>query len=100
MAKRKTKKAEKPTKISNEHLDKLQTIVNSINKAQMQIGVFQTNIHTLLHHVAGKNDELLLMQDEIEKECRFQVGEEPIGLTPTSLFRGIRYEWGLKSLLR
>jgi len=68
MAKRKTKKAEKPTKISNEHLDKLQTIVNSINKAQMQIGVFQTNIHTLLHHVAGKNDELLLMQDEIEKE--------------------------------
>ena len=68
MAKRKTKKVEKPTKISNEHLDKLQTIVNSINKAQMQIGVFQTNIHTLLHHVAGKNDELILMQDTVEKE--------------------------------
>tara|TARA_R110002020_G_scaffold362561_2_gene574855 strand:- start:701 stop:967 length:267 start_codon:yes stop_codon:yes gene_type:complete len=68
MAKRKTKKVEKPTKISNEHLDKLQTVVNSINKAQMQIGVFQTNIHTLLHHIAGKNDELLLMQDEIEKK--------------------------------
>ena len=67
MAKRKTKKATKPTKISNEHLNKLQDIVNSINKAQMQIGVFQTNIHTLLHHVAGKNDELLLMQSEIEK---------------------------------
>tara|TARA_R100001082_G_scaffold52564_1_gene28639 strand:- start:1185 stop:1445 length:261 start_codon:yes stop_codon:yes gene_type:complete len=68
MAKRKTKKAEKPTKIGNEQLDKLQTIVNSINKAQMQIGVFQTNIHQLLHHVAGKNDELLLMQEEIEKQ--------------------------------
>ena len=61
-------KGEKPEKISNEHLDKLQKIVNAINKAQMQVGIFQTNIHTLLHHIAGKNDELLLMQDEIEKE--------------------------------
>jgi len=73
MAKNTTKKIKelkgiKPEKISNEHLDKLQTIVNAINKAQMQIGAFQTNIHQILHHVAGKNDELLLMQDEIEKE--------------------------------
>ncbi len=84
MAKRKTKKAEKPTKITNEQLNKLQTVVNGINKAQMQIGVFQTNIHQLLHHIAGKNDELLLMQEEIEKQY---------GTTDVSIIDGtINYE--------
>jgi|TARA_R100000084_G_C4565286_1_gene106578 hypothetical protein len=64
----KTKKAEKPTKITNEQLNDLQDIVNEINKAQMQIGIFQTNIHQLLHHIAGKNDELTLMKEGFEKE--------------------------------
>ena len=68
MAKRKTKKAEKPTKITNEQLDSLQSVVNEINKAQMQIGIFQTNIHQLLHHIAGKNDELTLIKEGFEKE--------------------------------
>ncbi len=55
---KKTKKAEKPTKITNKQLDGLQAVVNEINKAQMQIGIFQTNRHQLLHHIASKNDEL------------------------------------------
>ena len=63
----KTKKAEKPTKITNEQLNNLQDIVNEINKAQMQIGIFQTNIHQLLHHIAGKNDELALMQSNFKE---------------------------------
>tara|TARA_R110001592_G_scaffold155498_1_gene385419 strand:+ start:457 stop:714 length:258 start_codon:yes stop_codon:yes gene_type:complete len=64
----KTKKVSKPAKISNEELNKLQGVVNMINKSQMQIGVLQTNIHNLLHHVAGKNDELTIMQIDLEKE--------------------------------
>ena len=68
MAKQKTKKAEKPTKITNEELDKLQKSVNTINKAQMQIGMFQTNIHQLLHSIAGLNDELKLIQDDFQKK--------------------------------
>ena len=68
MAKKKTKKVEKPTKITNEQLDGLQSVVNEINKAQMQIGIFQTNIHQLLHHIAGKNDELTLIKEGFEKE--------------------------------
>ena len=71
MAKNTTKKikqlkGEKPEKISNEHLNKLQNIINTLNRAQMQIGVFQTNIHQLLHHIAGKNDELVLMQSNFK----------------------------------
>ena len=64
----KTKKASKPTKITNEELNKLQDTVNIINKAQMQIGMLQSNIHQLLHHIAGKNDELTLMKEGFEKE--------------------------------
>ena len=64
----KTKKVKKPTKINLDHLDKLQGVVNEINKAQMQIGIFQTNIHQLLHHIAGKNDELTLIKEGFEKE--------------------------------
>lgn len=66
--KNKTKKAKKPTKITNDELDNLQNVVNEINKAQMQIGIFQTNIHQLLHHIAGKNDELTLLKNGFEKE--------------------------------
>tara|TARA_Y100001951_G_scaffold8854_1_gene5545 strand:- start:359 stop:616 length:258 start_codon:yes stop_codon:yes gene_type:complete len=63
----KTKKASKPTKITNEELNKLQDTVNIINKAQMQIGMLQSNIHQLLHHIAGKNDELALMQSNFKE---------------------------------
>jgi len=68
MAKRKTKKVEKPTKITNEQLDKLQKTINLLNRAQMQIGVLHTNIHQLSHHIAESNDKLTLMQSEFEKE--------------------------------
>ena len=64
----KTKKISKPKKINLDHLDKLQGVVNEINKSQMQIGIFQTNIHSLLHHVAGKSDELTFIKTELEKE--------------------------------
>ena len=61
-------KGEKPTKISNEHLDKLQNTINTLNKGQMQIGVLHTNIHQLTHRIAEMNDQLTLMQSEFEKE--------------------------------
>ena len=68
MAKRKTPKATKPSKISNEHLSKLQSTINTLNRTQMQIGVFHTNIHQLSHNVDEINNQLTLMQSEFEKE--------------------------------
>jgi hypothetical protein len=73
MAKNTTKKIKelkgiKPEKISNDQLDKLQNMINTLNRAQMQIGVLHTNIHQLTHHVADTNDKLTLMQSEFEKE--------------------------------
>ena len=68
MSKRKKKKVEKPTKITNEHLNKLQETVTKINRAQLDLGILETRKHNLLHALAGVQDELTLMQGEFEKE--------------------------------
>ena len=75
MAKRKTPKADKivdlkprAEKITDEQLKKIQTSVNGINRAQMEIGQIETRKHELLHNVAVLNDGLTLMKSEFEKE--------------------------------
>ena len=68
MAKRKTKKVEKPSKISNEHLNKMQEIINNLNRGQMEIGSIETRKHALLHHVTSFQEELTRMQEELKKE--------------------------------
>ena len=74
MAKRKTPKAEKivdltpkAEKITDEQLKKVQSIINNINRVQMEIGIVETRKHNLLHNVAGIQDQLTLMQGEFEK---------------------------------
>ena len=73
MAKNTTKKIKelkgiKPEKISNEDLNRLQNTINTLNRTQIQIGVFHTNIHQLLHNIDEMNNQLTLMQSEFEKE--------------------------------
>ena len=53
MAKNTSKKikelrGEKPTKISNEHLNKMQGIINNLNRGQLQIGDLETKKYMLL----------------------------------------------------
>lgn len=62
------KKAEKATKISNEHLNKMQDIINNLNRAQLEIGSIETRKHALLHHVNSFQDELAGMQEDLKKE--------------------------------
>ena len=68
MAKRKTPKAAKPKKISNEHLNKMQTIINNLNRGQLEIGSIETRKYTLLKHIASFQEELNSMQGELKKE--------------------------------
>ena len=73
MAKNTTKKikelkGEKPTKISNEHLSKMQDIINNLNRGQMEIGSMESRKHALLHHVTSFQDELTKIQGELKKE--------------------------------
>ena len=74
MAKRKTKKEKvtdlkpKVEKISDEHLNKMQEIINNLNRGQMEIGSIETRKHALLHHVTSFQEELTRMQEELKKE--------------------------------
>tara|TARA_R100000995_G_scaffold49848_1_gene23923 strand:+ start:714 stop:983 length:270 start_codon:yes stop_codon:yes gene_type:complete len=66
MAKTK-KKAEKATKITNEELNQVQSVVNNINRAQLEIGTIETRKHSLLHHISVHQEQLAAMQGEFEK---------------------------------
>ena len=59
---------EKPTKISNEHLNKMQGIINDLNRAQIEIGSIETRKHTLLHHVTTLQENLAEMQIDLKNE--------------------------------
>jgi hypothetical protein len=62
MAKRKTKKVEKAKKITNDELNKVQSIINNINRAQLEIGGFESKKHNILHHITMLQEELSKMQ--------------------------------------
>ena len=74
MAKTKTKKVEeaidlsKPEKVTSEQLKNIQTIVDRINNAQMNIGQLEARKHQVLHMIAGTNDELTLLQNKLQEE--------------------------------
>jgi len=72
MAKNTTKKikelkTEKPSKITNEELNQVQSVVNDINRAQLEIGNFESKKHNLLHHVSTLQQKINSIQVELEK---------------------------------
>jgi hypothetical protein len=67
MAKRKTKKVEKATKITNEELNQVQSVINEINRAQLEIGSMESRKHSLLHGISKSQEELQEMQKKFEK---------------------------------
>ena len=67
MAKRKTKKVEKATKITNEELNQVQSVINDINRAQLEVGSIESKKHNLLHHVSVLQEQLGKMQVDFEK---------------------------------
>ena len=67
-AKIKELKGIKPEKITDKQLKKVQDTVNSINRAQLEIGSVELKKHEMMHQIAGLRDELTLLQAEFEKE--------------------------------
>ena len=58
----------KAEKITEEQLKKVQETVNSINRAQLEIGSMEVRKHEMMHQIAGLRDELTVLQGEFEKE--------------------------------
>ena len=60
-------KAEKPSKITKEELNQVQSVINDLNRAQMEIGSFESKKHNLLHHIVTLQEKLNILQIEFEK---------------------------------
>ena len=58
----------KPEKITEDQLNKVQDTVNSLNRAQLEIGNMEVKKHEMMHQIAGLRDSLTLLQNEFEKE--------------------------------
>jgi|TARA_B100000579_G_C22555876_1_gene721999 hypothetical protein len=55
-------------KISKEHLESLQSIVNSVNTLQFNVGKIEAQKHAALHDLAAAQDKIALMQQTLVKE--------------------------------
>ena len=58
----------KAEKITDEQLKKVQSIVNTLNRAQLELGMLETKKHNMLHNVQTVQDQLTVLQSEFEKE--------------------------------
>jgi len=67
-AKIKELKGIKPEKITDEQLKKVQEAVNSINRAQLEIGSIELKKHEMMHQIAGLREGLTSLQAELDKD--------------------------------
>ena len=58
----------KPEKITDEQLEKVQNNVNTINRAQLEIGSMEVKKHEIMHQLAGIREQLSALQKDFEKE--------------------------------
>ena len=56
----------KPQNITTEELEGLQNLVNSMNRAQMEIGSIESRKHNLLHQVSGLQTQMQTLQKTFE----------------------------------
>ena len=61
-------KGVKPEKITAEQLEKVQTLINDINRSQIELGQMETKKHAILHHVSSLQEAIGVVREEIEKE--------------------------------
>jgi RecB family endonuclease NucS len=58
----------KPEKITDEQLDKIQETINTMNRAQIEIGSMELKKHEMLHQLSNIKDGLATLQQELQKE--------------------------------
>jgi len=58
----------KPEKITAEQLEKVQAVINDINKSQIEIGQMETKKHAIMHHISALQEAVGEIRQEFEKE--------------------------------
>ena len=78
MAKRKTPKVKdlRPEKITKEQLGKMQNVVRAINEGQQQLGILESQKHSLLHDVM----QLQSVIGKIQQELKEQYGDIDVNI--------------------
>ena len=76
-AKIKELKGIKPDKISAEDLGKLQTAVSKINQTYIELGRLSASQHSSLHSLAGLQDEMMVLQNDVEKTYDLFMKQDP-----------------------
>tara|TARA_R110001592_G_scaffold132301_1_gene346716 strand:- start:560 stop:850 length:291 start_codon:yes stop_codon:yes gene_type:complete len=61
-------KGVKPEKITDEQLQKVQAVINDINKSQIEIGQMETKKHAIMHHISALQEAVGEIRQEFEKE--------------------------------
>ena len=57
----------KPTSITEQELQSLQNLVNTMNRANMEIGQLETKKHSVLHQITGLQTQLQSIQKTFEE---------------------------------
>ena len=78
MAKRKTPKVKdlRPETITQEQLEKLQSVIRTINQGQQQLGIIESQKHNILHDVM----QVQAMLQEVQKELHDEYGTYDINV--------------------
>ena len=58
----------KAERISKEHLDQMQKLVNAVNSMQFNVGRLETQKHMVLHNLTQAQDRITLFQQTLKKE--------------------------------
>jgi len=58
----------KPEKITDEQLEKVQAVINDINKSQIEIGQMETKKHAIMHHISALQEAVGEIREEFEKD--------------------------------
>jgi len=67
-AKIKELKGIKPERITDEQLESVQKLINSINRGQLEVGAMELQKHENMHGVTILRGELEALQNELEKQ--------------------------------
>ena len=60
--------ASKPEKITEGQLEKVQQIINGMNRGQLEIGAMEVKKHEMMHDIAGLRDNLKVLQNKMQHE--------------------------------
>ena len=58
----------KPEKITDEQLKKVQSLINVINRNNLEIGSMEIKKHEMMHAVGSFRDELTSLQNEFQRD--------------------------------